>query len=84
MSEKPGYHLKSIAKHPYQSFEKIEEELLEAKDALEQDSKIMLGVELSDLIGAIEGYAEKHLNLTLDDLIKMKDITKRAFQNGRR
>ena len=41
-------------------------------------------VELSDLLGAIESYTKKHYNISLDDLIKMKDITQRAFINGRR
>jgi hypothetical protein len=42
-------------------------------------------IELSDLIGAVELYLKKyHEGTTLDDLIKMKDVTKRAFENGRR
>lgn len=43
----------------------------------------MLLVELADLIGAIEGYCTKH-NITLDDLITMKEATKRAFSDGTR
>ena len=43
----------------------------------------MLLVELSDLLGAIEGYCEKH-NMKLEDLIKMKEATKRAFNDGTR
>jgi hypothetical protein len=39
---------------------------------------------MADLIGAIEAYAEKRYNLTLDDLIKMKDLTKSAFVEGKR
>jgi len=41
-------------------------------------------VELSDLVGAIDLYVNNYYNLTLDDLIKMKEITERAFENGRR
>jgi hypothetical protein len=43
----------------------------------------MLLVELSDLIGAIESFSEKN-NISLDDLIKMKNATKRAFSDGTR
>jgi hypothetical protein len=38
---------------------------------------------LCDLIGAIEAYAEK-FNLTIEDLIKMKNLTKSAFVEGKR
>jgi hypothetical protein len=42
------------------------------------------GVELSDLLGAVELFSEKQLNLSLKDLIIMKTITQRAFKNGHR
>jgi hypothetical protein len=35
------------------------------------------------MIGAIEMYAKKW-NLSLDELIKMKDLTKSAFEEGKR
>ena len=41
-------------------------------------------VELSDLIGSIEAYCKLHHNITLDDLITMKEATKRAFTDGTR
>jgi len=45
----------------------------------------MILVELSDILGAIEAYLDKHHpGMKLDDLKKMSDITKRAFINGRR
>jgi NTP pyrophosphatase (non-canonical NTP hydrolase) len=78
-----GYHNKEIPRGKFGEFTKIREEFLEAEDAIEQGNKIMLLVELSDLIGAIEGYCEKH-NIELEDLIKMKDATKRAFMDGTR
>lgn len=62
---------------------KIQEEFLEFKDAIEQNNKIMALVELADLIGAIEGYVNKS-GITLDDLVAMKDATKRAFEDGTR
>lgn len=80
----PGYHLKEIKKGELGQLSKIQEELDEAFDAEEQGVKIMLAVELSDLIGAVELYAQKHLGFTLDDLIAMKEVTQRAFLSGRR
>ena len=43
-------------------------------------------IELSDTLGAIESYLETRFKgtLTLDDLLTMKDATKRAFRSGRR
>lgn len=70
-----GYHLRDIPKSEYGTFEKIEEEFEEAKDALEQNCSVMLFVEFADLIGAIEGFLEKNYpNITLNDLIKMKNM----------
>lgn len=80
-----GYHVNKIQKGTLGEISKIEEELNELKDAQAQGAKIMELVELSDMIGAIELYLEKnHAGTTLDDLIKMKNITKRAFENGHR
>ena len=62
---------------------KIEEEFNEAKDAYNQDNKIMLLLELSDLVGAIEEYAKKN-NISLNDIIKMKNATTTAFETGHR
>ena len=78
-----GYHKNKIGKGVLGEFSKIREEVLEAEDALEQNNKVMLLVELCDLIGAIEAYVEKH-NMNLDDLITMKNATKGAFLDGTR
>ena len=78
-----GYHTYEIKKGILGEISKIEEELNELKDAESQDSKIMITIELSDMIGAIEEYAKK-FNLSLKDLKKFSDITKRAFKNGKR
>jgi len=80
---KNGYHLQPIKKGEIGTFSKIEEEVNELRDAIEQKSKIMIMVELSDLYGAIESYVQ-NLNLEMDDLKKFSDITKRAFRNGTR
>ena len=80
-----SYHLTKIPQGVYGEISKIEEELAELKDASEQQCKIMVLCELSDLIGAIEGYLLKyHPNFTLDDLLLMKDITSNAFKSGSR
>lgn len=78
-----GYHLKNIEKGTLGTPSKIQEEYDEFIDAVEQDNVVMEMCELSDLLGAIEAYIENY-NLTLEDLIKMKDATKRAFLSGRR
>lgn len=78
-----GYHLTKIAKGVLGELSKIEEELNELIDADKQQSKIMIGCELSDLYGAIEAYASKY-NYTMNDLDVMSKITKRAFAVGER
>lgn len=80
----PGYHLAPISKGTLGELSKVKEEIQELEDAIMQDSKILAGHELSDLYGALEAYASKTFNLTMDDLKKMSDITKRAFKNGHR
>ena len=78
-----GYHLTDIPKGELGKLSKIKEEYLELVDAEKQDVKIMIGVELSDLYGAIEEYAN-NWGFTMDDLKNFSLITKRAFKNGRR
>lgn len=80
-----SYHIKEIEKGEVGKLSKIYEEIEEVKDADNQNCNVMVILELSDVIGAIECYLEKeHPSITLKDLIKMKDITKRAFQSGSR
>ena len=78
-----AYHNTEIKKGVMGQFSKITEEYLELKDAFDQGARVLILCELCDLIGAIEGYAE-HYNLTLKDLIQMKDLTKSAFEEGKR
>lgn len=78
-----SYHLTEIPKGVFGEFSKIREEFLEAEDALAQDNPLMVLQELSDVIGAIDAYVGKY-NITLVDLIIMKDATKRAFESGHR
>jgi phosphoribosyl-ATP pyrophosphohydrolase len=79
-----GYHNVEIPRGEFGEFSKIKEEYCEARDALNQDAKIMLLCEFADMIGAIEGYVIKHFDMTLDDVLKMKDLNKRAFEDGTR
>jgi hypothetical protein len=78
-----GYHLKEIKRGVFGEFSKIREECEELEDAVAQDNPVLQLVELSDMLGAIEAYVAR-FNLTLDDLSKMKEATKRAFQSGHR
>ena len=81
----PGYHLRPIPKGSLGELSKVQEELNEALDAEEQNSSIMVLVELSDMVGAVEAYlAKHHPSMTLDDLVVMSKITQRAFASGRR
>lgn len=52
-----GYHLAEIKKGKLGTVSKIQEELDEAIDSINQGVKIMLLVELSDLIGAVKMVA---------------------------
>jgi hypothetical protein len=80
-----GYHLTEIINGKYGEVSKIQEELDELKDAIEQGNKIMALVELSDILGAIQGYLENYFpDITLEDLHKMTNATNRAFQDGTR
>lgn len=78
---KPGYHVREIKRGKLGEISKIKEEVEELEDAEEQGCRIMQGVELSDLYGAIKKYAER-LGLTMKDLESMHTITERAFVNG--
>ncbi len=81
-SKTPGYHLAEIPRGKYGEISKIVEEALELQDAEAQGVRVMELVELSDLIGAIVGHLEKHWpGLSLSDLTKMSEVTRRAFVN---
>lgn len=81
----PGYHLTEIKKGEYGEISKIQEELDELKDANRQGSRILELVELADLLGAMEGYIEKHFpNIRMVDLFLFSRITQRAFKSGER
>lgn len=78
-----GYHLKQIKKGIVGDISKLIEEIEEFKDAMDQNCRIMMEIELSDIYGALEELTKNH-NLTMEDLKTMSDITKRAFKDGSR
>ena len=78
-----AYHLKDIRKGILGRSSKIREELEELEDAEDQGVTIMAHVELSDVYGALEACAGAY-GLSMDDLKKMSDVTKRAFASGHR
>ena len=78
-----GYHLKEIKKGTLGEFSKIQEEMEELTDAVQQNIAPLIVCELCDMVGAIELYAKKW-NMSLEDLIKMKNLTKSAFEEGKR
>jgi len=78
-----GYHKKKIKKGVLGKYSKIREEFEELTDAHEQQNRVLIICELCDLVGSIESYAAGY-NLTLEDLIKMKNATKSAFKEGKR
>lgn len=80
-----SYHLAEIPRGVYGEVSKIEEELAELKDAIAQGNRIMALVELSDLVGAVEGILIQHYaGIDLADLIVMAGATRRAFESGHR
>lgn len=78
-----GYHTKHIEKGVFGEPSKIAEEFFEFEDAIAQRNVLMALQELSDMLGAIEAFASRY-NMTLIDLINMKEATKRAFESGHR
>lgn len=82
---KPGYHLSEIPHGVFGDVSKILEEAHEVKDAADQGVRVMVLVELSDLVGAIQGYLDKHEpGMKISDLQAMAEVTHRAFENGSR
>lgn len=75
-----SWHNRKIKKGEYGEVSKVEEELDEAKEALEQGNRLMFLIELSDIVGAVEGIIEKY-GLSLEDLIKFSDKVKESKKN---
>lgn len=63
------WHEKKIKKGIFGELSKIEEELEEAKDAEDQNLDVMLLIELSDIVGAVEGVSMKKFNMPIEQLL---------------
>jgi len=80
-----GYHITKIEKGVLGTSSKIKEELEELLDSEFQNNPVMALVELADMLGAIESYLEhNHPSITLENIITMKNATRRAFEGGQR
>lgn len=80
-----GYHVRDIPRGTFGEASKVLEEAAEFGDAIEQNCRVMALVELSDLVGSIQGYLNHHHpGLTIDDLCMMAALTGRAFADGTR
>lgn len=81
-----GYHLRPIkVRGEFGTIEKMEEELDELREAMEQNNKILALIELTDLYGALRGYLETHFpDISMEDVKNMSDATRRAFLEGDR
>ena len=78
-----AYHKTKITKGELGKISKVQEEIDEYKDAIEQDNVIMAMLELCDIYGALELVAKNH-KLSMKDLKTMSDATKSAFEDGTR
>lgn len=81
---KSAYHTRVIPRGEFGEVSKIHEELAEVEDAIEQNNPLLILCELADLLGAIEGYSKKHYSMSLAELYKMTELTRRAFESGQR
>jgi hypothetical protein len=77
-----GYHVADIPRGKYGELSKVLEEVMEALDAEQQGNPIMVLQELSDIVGAIQKYLEKHPSICFQDLVTMAYATARAFEEG--
>lgn len=79
-----AYHKREIKKGVIGEFSKIVEEVEELLDAHDQNNNVLMIVELTDLIGAIELFTLNKFNLSIQDLKDFSDLTKSAFIEGKR
>lgn len=80
-----GYHKAEIVRGKLGEISKIQEELDELKDAETQGGRILVLCELSDIMGAIMAYMEKHTpGYTIVDIGHMAKMTREAFEDGSR
>lgn len=65
-----AYHLRHIEKGTLGEWSKVEEELEEFLEALEQNASIMAVLELSDMYGALNLFCLEHYKLTFESIFK--------------
>ena len=75
------FHKAIIQKGIYGELSKIKEELDEAYDAESQNQDLMLLIELSDIIGAVEGVSKKY-GFTLEQLIAFAKLRSKVAMEG--
>jgi len=80
----PGYHLRDLPRSPHGSAGKVVEEALELAEAVEQGASIMALCECADVVSALRGYLRAEHGESFEDVVKMADVTERAFRSGRR
>ncbi len=56
----PGYHLSPIPRGELGEFSKVLEEALECQDAHRQGVDLMVLIELSDMVGALNAFRDRH------------------------
>ena len=79
-----GYHSKEITRGEFGHFSKIKEEFEELEDAVRSGNPILELCEMADLVGAIEAYSINHYDIYLEDIVRMMECTKSAFEEGSR
>lgn len=77
--KKSYFHVMPVRQGTYGELSKIQEELDEALDAETRGQKLLLMIELSDIIGAVAGVAERH-GYSLDDLIQFSELRRNVFR----
>lgn len=81
----PGYHARVMPKSPHGTAGKVVEESLELAEADEQGVPIMALCECADVVGAVRAYVQRtHPSVSFEDVVKMVDVTERAFRTGKR
>ena len=77
--KKSYFHVMPVRRGTYGELSKVQEELDEALDAETRGQKLLLMIELSDIIGAVAGVAERH-GYSLDDLIQFSELRRNVFR----
>ena len=78
--ENYGYHTKRIDKGVYGDFSKVKEEFEELEDAWNNRKSVALTIcELADLYGSMKAFAEKTLNIPMEEIVKFSELTDEVY-----